>query len=206
MTDPALVLRRKGSPMDTISQGHTTLVALPAQLRRWGSASAGLACVLNGVWLACMIHLAGLGDTAAQVQVEPGVFRLSLGSCLVLTLLQVPILLAMAATAFERAPVASLIGGVVYALYVPLNLIGYFAFGRLAPLVYTAPAQTANAPLVASLIEIGGPFAITGILPVLGYGVLGLAWCFLAPGWAADPDLAKARVFVQSAPTPACMR
>jgi hypothetical protein len=27
---------------------------------------------------------------------------------------------------------------VVYALYVPLNLIGYFSFGRLAPLVHTA--------------------------------------------------------------------
>jgi hypothetical protein len=130
-----------------------------------------------------MIYLARLGDTAAQVRTHPGLFHLSLGSCVVLTLLQIPILLALVATAFERAPAASLIGGVAYALYVPLNLIGYFSFGRLAPLVDTAATrQPMGAPfLLAQLIEIGGPLALTGILPVLGYGVLGLAWCLLAP-------------------------
>lgn|GEM_PF-4638148 len=90
--------------MDASSQTQTRLAALPAQLRRWGSAAAALACVLNGVWLACMIYLASLGDTAAQVRAHPGLFHLSLGSCVVLTLLQIPILLALVATAFQRAP------------------------------------------------------------------------------------------------------
>jgi hypothetical protein len=30
-------------------------------------------------------------------------------------------------------------------------------------------------PFLAQLIEIGGPLALTGMLPVLGYGALGLA-------------------------------
>ena len=168
--------------MDASSKTQTQFAALPAQLRRWGSAAAALACVLNGVWLACMIYLASLGDTAAQVRAHPGLFHLSLGSCVVLTLLQIPILLALVATAFQRAPAASLIGGVVYALYVPLNLIGYFSFGRLAPLVDTAATrQPMGISFLAQLIEIGGHLALTGMLPVLGYGVLGLAWCLLAP-------------------------
>ncbi len=151
-------------------------------MRRWGSAAAALACLLNGAWLVCMIYLASLGETAAQVRAQPGIFHLSLGSCLVLTLLQIPILLALVAAAFELAPAASLIGGVVYVTYVSLNLIGYFSFGRLAPLVHTAATQRPAAiALLGPLIEIGGPTALTGMLPVLGYGVLGLAWCLLAP-------------------------
>lgn len=156
---------------------------LRADLQRAGAHAAFAACVLNGLWLACLVYLTGLGDTAAQVERNAALFRLSVGSCLVITFLEVPILLALVVTAAERDPARSIIGGVFYALYIPLNFIGYFLFGRLAPIAHARPhGDPIAAELVARQIEIGHPLALTGMLPVLGYGVLGVAFCLLALG------------------------
>ena len=53
--------------MDASSQTQTRLAALPAQLRRWGSAAAALACVLNGVWLACFTGRLGVIRSGRRV-------------------------------------------------------------------------------------------------------------------------------------------
>ena len=105
-------------------------------------------------------------ETAAQVRAHLGLFRLSLAACVLLTLLQIPILLALAATIWPISPARSLVGAVTCAAYVPLNLVAYFSFGRLAPLVHADPGA-GGAPLLAQLIEVGGPHALTGMLPFL---------------------------------------
>jgi hypothetical protein len=147
----------------------------------WGYSAALAACLLNGVWLACMIYLAGLGDVATQARTQPGIFRLSVGSAVLLTVMQVPILLATCALAAQRDRARALVGGVFYALYVPVNLIAYYSYGRVAPLVHAPPlAGRQGAEVLAGLVEIGHPLALTGHLPILGYGILGLAWCVLS--------------------------
>ena len=92
-----------------------TTATLRRQLQRWGAWAAGLAVLLNGGWLACMIFLAGYGETAAQVRAHLGLFRLSLAACVLLTLLQIPILLALAATIWPISPARSLVGAVTCA-------------------------------------------------------------------------------------------
>ncbi len=159
------------------------LTRLRARLQLVGALAALTACLMNAVWLACMVYLAGFGDTAAQVRAHPGILRLSVGSCVLLTLAQVPILLAVLATAVRRAPVPSLLGALFYVLYISLNLGAYFIFGRLAPLVNASEMQAApGTAVIASQIEIGGALAVTGTLPLLGYGVLGIGCCLLSAG------------------------
>ena len=147
----------------------------------WGVGAAVAACVLNAVWLACMITLESRGDVALQAGTSPGLFRVSVGSALLITIVQVPILLSMASLAAERDVARASIGGVFYALYLPVNLVGYFSYGRLAPMAYS-PSLTAlpEARVVADLVEIGRPLGLTGNLPLLGYALLGLAWCLLS--------------------------
>lgn len=151
------------------------------RLMAWGAAAALVACLLNGVWLACMVFLQGVGDVAAQAGGHPAVFRVSVGAALLLTLAQVPLLASTAVVAAHRDPVRALVGGAWYLLYVPVNLVAYFAYGRLGPIVHAPDAASdPNSALVAALVEIGHPLGLTGSLPLLGYGMLGLAWCLLA--------------------------
>lgn len=168
-------------------------IDLTHRLARAGGGAALASCLLNGVWLACMIGLAGQGDVAAQARAYPGVFRLGVGATLLIAVLQVPVLLGLAAVAFERAPARALIGGAVYALYIPINLIAYYLYGRLAPIVHAMPGKSLE---VAAAIEIGHPLALTGALPILGYSLLGLGWCLLGSAlwrrgrlWAAAAAL-----------------
>ncbi len=162
----------------TVRGTPTTLLE---DLHLWGGSSAVAACALNLIWLICMVVLASIGDTAAQVQRHAWLFRLSVGSCLMLTLCQVPILMGFAAAVWTEKPARAVIGGFLYFVYIPINLIAYFSFGSLAPSVYSdgAGAET-GAPLVGILIEIGHPLGLIGNLPILGYGVLGAAWVLLA--------------------------
>lgn len=171
---------------------------LTERLLPWGYGGALAACLLNGVWLACMIYLASLGDVSVQARTHPGIFRLSVGSVLLLTLMQVPILLATGALAARRDPARALVGSVFYAMYIPVNLIGYFSYGRLAPMVHSPPLSgQEGARIVAGLIEIGHPLGLTGYLPVLGYGILGLAWCVLSTAlWSRRPLWKVAAAFL----------
>jgi hypothetical protein len=156
--------------------------SLARRLLPWGYSSAFAACVFNAVWLACIIYLESRGEVAVQAQTYPGVFRLGVGSALLLTIMQVPVLLATGVLIAQRDAARALVGGVFYALYIPINLLAYFSYGRLAPIVH-APSRLGEpgAELVADLIEIGHPLGLTGNFPILGYGVLGLAWCLYAP-------------------------
>jgi hypothetical protein len=159
--------------------------ALPTGLTRrllpWGYWAAFAACALNAIWLGCLVALVSFGDVARQAGMHPALFRTSVGSALLITIAQVPLLLATTALAAERDDARALVGGLLYALYVPVNLIGYFSYGRLAPIVHSPPgSERAGAPVVAMLVEIGHPLGLTGNLPVLGYGLLGLAWCLLS--------------------------
>lgn len=160
----------------------TDAASLRRSLAAWGAGAALVACLLNGVWLACMIYLQGVGGIAVQAGAHPVVFRVSVGASLLLTVAEVPILLAFAAVAAARDAARALIGGALYALYIPPNLIGYFAFGRLAPILHAPGAEGSGT--LATLVEIGHPLALTGNLPILGYGLLGLAWCLLASACA----------------------
>lgn len=169
---------REAKPVkDVCFEGHNQL----RQVLRWGYSAAFVACALNLVWLACLIFLQGIGDVAAQARMYPGIFRLGVGAALVLTVLQVPILLALTTLAFKRFPARAAIGGVLYVIYIPINLIAYFLYGRLAPIVHSSSSGADSAALlVANLIEIGQPLGLTGALPLLGYAILGLAWCLLS--------------------------
>jgi hypothetical protein len=91
----------------------------------------------------------------------------------------VPILVAAAALAAERDAARALIGGAFYALYVPINLVAYFSYGRLAPIAHGPLTGEPTAATAAAFVEIGHPFGLLGNLPILGYGILGLAWCIL---------------------------
>ena len=158
---------------------------LTGQLLPWGASAALTACLLNGLWLFCLIFLENVGPVPEHARTFPGIFRLSVGSTLLLTLTQVPLLLAMVTLAAQRDLARALIGGSFYLLYVPINLVGYFSYGRLAPMVHSPPfSGHEGAGLIAEIIEIGSPLGFMGSLPVLGYGLLGLAWSLLAaPLW-----------------------
>lgn len=148
----------------------------------WGYRSAFAACFFNGVWIGCMIFLQTLGDVSIQAQSQPGIFRLSVGSALLLTMMQIPILLATVTLVLRQAPTSAIIGGTFYTLYIPINLISYYTYGRLAPMIHSEPLSSKEgALLIAGMIEIGHDFGIIGNLPILGYGLLGIAWCLLAP-------------------------
>ena len=147
----------------------------------WGCGAAVASFLLNGVWLACLVALESRGGAAQQARTEPFVFRLGVGSALLITVLQVPILVAMVALAARRGVGRAMIGGLLYAVYVPINLVAYFSYGRLAPMVHSPSLSgEAEALAVAGLVEIGRPLSLTGNLPMLGYALLGLAWCMLA--------------------------
>lgn len=147
----------------------------------WGFGAAFAASVLNGVWLACFVWLQTRGDVAEQAGAYPTLFRVSVGAALLITLLQVPIAAATTLLAAERDLGRAMVGGLVYVLYIPINLVGYFSFGRLGPVVHSAPfAGDPAARATAALIEIGHPLAVTGALPLLGYALLGLGWCVLS--------------------------
>ena len=164
------------------SAGTPPIPSIGRRLLPWGCGAAFAACLLNVLWLACIVFLQGQGDVATQAQSHPGVFRLSVGAALLLTILQVPILAAWALWAMERTPARAVLGGLFYALYIPVNLIAYYLYGRLGPLVHAPPGPRDELTrAVAAFIEIGHPLALFGTLPLLGYGLLGLAWCLLAP-------------------------
>jgi len=159
----------------------TVLSQFARKILPWGFGAGVAACALNAVWLACLIVLASRGDVAPQAGTSPALFRVSVGSAVLITLVQVPILLSMAALAAERDVARATIGGVFYALYLPVNLIGYFSYGRLAPMAYSPSlSELPEARVVAGLVEIGRPLGLTGNLPLLGYALLGLAWGLLS--------------------------
>jgi hypothetical protein len=161
--------------------GDWSLEKSTARLLPWGYGGALTACVLNGIWLACLIFLESTGDVGVQAGTHPDIFLLSVGSAILLTFMQVPILLAFTALVAERDVARAAIGGLFYALYIPINLIAYFSYGRLAPMVHSPGLSgESSAALVAALVEIGHPLGLTGNLPILGYGVLGLGWCMLS--------------------------
>jgi hypothetical protein len=164
--------------------GEEILIAMRQLVRKvlpWGFGAAVVSCVLNAVWLACIITLEGRGDVALQAATSPALFRVSVGSALLIALAQVPILITMASLAAERDVARASIGGVFYALYVPINLAAYFSYGRLAPMAHSPPLSALpEARVVAGLIEIGRPLGLTGNFPLLGYALLGLAWCLLS--------------------------
>lgn len=149
------------------------------QLRPWGVWAALLGCLLNLVWLGSMIALAQLGPPVEQAAQAPWLFRVSLGACVVLTLLQLPILLALGLTAAERSQARALLGGAAYALYIPLNLAAYYLFGMVFPRLAGAETGVAELQPLLLALDIGQPYALFGNLPILGYGLLGLAWCLL---------------------------
>lgn len=153
---------------------------LAVRLLPWGYGAAIIACALNLVWLACIITLESYGGVPIQAGEHPALFRLSVGAALLLTCMQIPILLSTTTLAAERDAACALVGGCFYLLYIPINLISYYSYGRLAPIAY-APEQAGeqSAQFVARLVEIGHPLGLTGNLPILGYGLLGLAWCIL---------------------------
>lgn len=159
------------------------MTELVRRLLPWGAGGAFGACVANAVWLACLIFLETRGPVSLQAAEYPGLFRLSVGSALLLTFMQVPVGVTTAALVAQREPARALIGGFFYVLYIPINMISYFTYGRMAPLVHGPISGEEGAGLVARLIEIGDPLALFGTLPVLGYGLLGLAWCILAPSF-----------------------
>lgn len=154
---------------------------LAGALLPWGSRAALGASALNAVWLACFIALQTRGEVAVQAGAFPVLFRVSVGAALLITLLEVPIAAAVTALAAERDPGRAVVGGLFYALYVPVNLAGYFSSGRLAPALHAPPlADDPAARAIAATVEIGHPLAVTGALPLLGYTLLGLGWCLLA--------------------------
>lgn len=168
-----------------LTWASASLRDLTGWLLPWGTGAALTACLLNGLWLFCLIFLENVGHVSEHARAFPSIFRLSVGSTLLLTLTQVPLLLTMVTLAAQRDVARALIGGAFYLLHIPINLVGYFTFGRLAPMVHSSPhSELKGAELIAEIIEIGNPLGFMGSLPLLGYGLLGLAWSLLAsPLW-----------------------
>ncbi len=148
------------------------------RLQRWAALGAGAQFVLNGVWLGTIIALMQIGPPAEHATAQPGLFRVSVGAALLLTLCQVPVLAAAGLTAALRGPVRGLLGAGIAAFYIPLNVTAYFLYGAMMPelLSQGTPAATA----LAHAIEIGGPMALFGMLPLMGYGLLSVGWVLMA--------------------------
>lgn len=148
------------------------------RLQRWAAVGAGAQFVLNGVWLATIIALMQIGPPAEHVVAQPGLFRISVGAALLLTLCQVPVLAAAGLTASLRDPVRGLLGAGIAGLYVPLNVAAYFLYGAMMPALLAEGSPSATT--LAHAIEVGGPLALFGMLPLMGYGLLSVGWVLMA--------------------------
>jgi len=158
----------------TASQG-----SLLKDVRPWGFWAALIACLLNVWWVASMIALTQIPDTLAQAGQETWLFRSSVGACALLTILQLPILLALGLSAAERSKARALIGSSVYAMYIPLNLAAYYLYGMVFPRIATGHDGAEPFRQIIIALDVGKPLALFGNLPILGYGLLGLGWCLL---------------------------
>jgi hypothetical protein len=147
---------------------------LSEDMRSLGLAASAGSLVLTLLWVACMIALSGQETAALQLAAHPMLFRVNFAACTLLTLVQVPLAVALAALAWERCPVRALTGGALVLAYVPLNVSCYFLNGAVLPRLL------GEHPVLASAVDMLSPVSLFGSLDVLGYGILGLGWTAIA--------------------------
>lgn len=150
---------------------------IESHVARTGMLTAAGSVVLTAIWVVTMAVLSSSGDTAAQLAAHPVLFEVDFAACTLLTLLQVPLLVALGATAWARRPVAALVGAGIYLTYVPLNISCYFLNGAVLPRLIHGGPEYAQ---LAAAVDINSPVSLFGALDVLGYGLLGVGWIVLA--------------------------
>ena len=138
-------------------------------------ASSAASLVLTLLWVACMIALSGEETAALQLEASPVLFRVNFATCTLLTLAQVPLLVALSALVWERCPVRALMGGAFVLAYVPLNASCYFLGGAVLPRLLGGEND-----VLAAAVDMTVPAGLFGSLPVLGYAILGIGWIVLA--------------------------
>jgi len=143
-------------------------------MRSLGLAASAGSLVLTLLWVGCMIALSGEQTAALQLQAHPVLFRVDFAACTLLTLVQIPLAVALSALAWQRCPVRALTGGALVLAYVPLNVSCYFLGGAVLPRL------TGEHAVLATAVDLLAPASLLGPLDVLGYAILGLGWIALA--------------------------
>ena len=99
--------------------GYPLWQSLQTHMPRVGYWSCVASFILVAVWVGLMAPLEG--GTRAGFEAHPVLFRLMFSACVGFTLLQVPIVLALAVRAAEACPTRAVLGAAITLVYVPLN-------------------------------------------------------------------------------------